>query len=79
VDVEGVVRSIRVVPWANASPVVECTIYDATGGMTLVFLGRRSIGGLVLGRRVRAHGRVIEVRRKLAIMNPVYELLPAAA
>lgn len=75
VDVRGVVGSLRVVPWVDDAPVLECTIFDETGGLILVFLGRRSIGGLGLGRLVEATGRVIEARSRLVIMNPVIELL----
>lgn len=79
VSVEGVVRSLRVVPWVETSPVLECTIYDDTGGLTLVFLGRPTIHGLKLGTRIAAHGRVVEARHRLALMNPVYDLLATVA
>jgi hypothetical protein len=76
VKVRGAVSSICVVPGALGAPVLECTIFDETGGITLVFLGRRAIGGVALGRRLEAEGRVIEVRRRLVLMNPLVELLP---
>ena len=38
---------------------LECTIVDATGGIALVFLGRRSIGGMKIGTRVVAEGTVV--------------------
>jgi hypothetical protein len=75
VKVSGTVSSICVVPGALGAPVLECTIFDETGGITLVFLGRRAIGGVTLGRRLEAEARVIELRRRLVLMNPVIELL----
>lgn len=74
-SVEGTVRSLRARPWAENVASVECTITDGTAGMELVFLGRRAVGGIGLGTRVRAYGRVGAHHGRLAILNPVYELL----
>jgi hypothetical protein len=41
----------------------------------LIFLGRRTIPGVELGRNVVAEGMVGEHRGYLAILNPVLELL----
>lgn len=73
--VEGTVRSVRARPWAGNVSTLECTIVDGTGGIELVFLGRRSIPGISLGTRIRAWGRVGAHHARLAILNPVYELL----
>jgi RecG-like helicase len=75
VRVSGRVRSMRVQPWSGVGS-LECTIVDDTGGLTLVFLGRSSIGGIRLGTRLVAEGTVAASRDRLAILNPVYELLP---
>ena len=74
-SIEGTIRSVRVRPWADAIPSLECTVLDATGGIELVFLGRRQVGGVHLGRRIRAFGRVGAHHQRLAILNPTYELL----
>lgn len=74
--IEGVIRSVRMRPWADAVPSLECTVLDETGGIELVFLGRRQLGGVHLGRRIRAFGRVGAHHQRLAILNPIYELLP---
>jgi hypothetical protein len=76
VRVRGTIKSVRVVPWVESSPVLECTVFDETGGLTLVFLGRSSLGGITLGRTIEATGLVIEARGRLALMNPIYELAP---
>ena len=53
---------------------LECTLVDETGGISLVFLGRRSIAGLDLGATLTAEGMVIDQRGRLAIINPLYQL-----
>ncbi len=74
VTVEGRVRSMRITPWADV-PSLECTIVDETGGMTVVFLGRRKIAGIHPGTIMRAEGTAGAHHGKLALMNPIYELL----
>lgn len=74
VRVRGRIRSIRVQPWAEVGS-LECTVVDETGGLLLIFLGRRRIAGVELGRHVVAEGMVGEHRGYLAILNPIVELL----
>ncbi len=75
--IEGTIRSVRMRPWADQVASVECTVLDGTGGIELVFLGRQRLGGVHLGRAIRASGRVGAHHGRLAILNPVYELLDA--
>ena len=75
VRIRGIVLSVRVVPWVESSPVLECTVFDETGGLTLVFLGRHTIGGIRPGSVLEAEGRVVEARGRLALMNPLYDLI----
>jgi hypothetical protein len=72
--VEGDVRSVRVAALSGA-PTLEVELWDRTGGVTLVFYGRRHIAGMVPGRRVRASGMVGDMHGCLAISNPEYELV----
>ncbi|MBR7832981.1 amino acid permease [Actinospica durhamensis] len=72
---EGRIRSVYVGP-ASGSPALEAELYDETGGITLVFLGRRSIAGIEPGARVRVEGMVGETEGYLAMTNPTYRLLP---
>ena len=72
--IKGRIRSLRVQPWAEV-PTLECVVIDATGGLTLVFLGRRSVAGIELGRTLIAEGMVGEARGYLSILNPEIELL----
>jgi RecG-like helicase len=74
VKVAGRVRSVRVQPRVGV-PTLECTLVDDTGGITIVFLGRRKMAGITCGRRVVAEGTIGEHHGRLAILNPLYELL----
>ncbi len=73
--VRGRVRSIRVRPWADVAT-LEVVIVDGTGGINLVFLSRRRIGGIKLGSYLSAEGVAVAIDRRLAILNPMYDLLP---
>lgn len=76
--VTGRLRSVTLRPVANA-PAVEAELWDGTGRMTLLFLGRRRIPGITPGRHVVVHGRPICREGETAMVNPRYELLPPAA
>jgi hypothetical protein len=71
--IRGRVRSLRVRPWGD-SPTLEVVVVDETGGMTLVFLARRQLAGVRLGTVLTAEGMVGAHQRRLAMLNPVYEL-----
>lgn len=73
--VAGRVRSLRVQPWGEA-PTLECTVVDHTGGLAVVFLGRREVAGIRPGTRLVATGIIGAHHGRLAMLNPVYELLP---
>ncbi len=72
--VEGTVRSVRVAALSGA-PSLEVEVWDGTGGITLVFYGRRQIVGIDPGRCLRVTGMVGELHGCLAISNPTYEIL----
>jgi hypothetical protein len=73
--VTGRVKAVRVVPHSDV-PTLECVLVDGSGeAITLVFLGRRSIGGLRSGSVLTADGMVGKHRSMLAMINPVFELL----
>ena len=73
VRVHGRVQAVRIEPLAG-SPSLECTLVDETGGVSVVFFGRRHIEGVAIGSMLTATGMAIEHRGRLAIVNPVYEL-----
>ncbi|HVX20716.1 MAG TPA: amino acid permease [Acidimicrobiales bacterium] len=74
VRVAGRVKSVRVQPRAGTSN-LECLLVDPTGGLLLVFQGRPRIPGIEPGARLVAEGMVGAWGRRLAILNPDYELV----
>ena len=54
----------------------EAELYDTSGGITLVFYGRRSIPGIEPGANMRAEGMVGETRATSPTPDPSYRLLP---
>jgi DNA/RNA endonuclease YhcR with UshA esterase domain len=74
IRVTGHVRSLRVQPRAGV-PTLECVLIDGTGGLSVVFLGRRHVAGIDVGTRMLVEGVVGDYHGRLAVLNPVYELL----
>ena len=74
--VAGRVKSVSVQP-SSVSPSLLCKLADPTGGLTLVFPGRRKVAGIEPGARPVAEGTVGELGGRLAIFSPTYELLAA--
>jgi hypothetical protein len=72
--VRGRIRSVRVQPWSGVAS-LECTVMDDTGGVLVVFLGRRKVAGIELGRELVVRGMVGESRGYLAMLNPEIELV----
>jgi hypothetical protein len=67
------VRSIRVQPLAG-TPTLECVIADDTGQVSVVFLGRRHIAGVEVGRTLVVEGMVGSYQGRLSFLNPRYDL-----
>lgn len=74
--VKGVVRSMIIEP-SDTLPSLEAVVFDGTGSVKLIWMGRRRIMGVDPGRRIRATGRVSGRPGAPVIYNPRYELLPA--
>lgn len=73
--VSGVVRSVIFRP-REGVPALEAELYDGSGSVVLVWLGRREIAGVVPGRRMRAEGMVCMSAGRRTMFNPAYELKP---
>ena len=73
VTVFGTVKSMTIRPRAGA-PALEAELYDGSGTVTLVWLGRRTIAGVGPGRQLRATGRITTSEGRRLIYNPRYEL-----
>ncbi len=75
VQVAGKVRAVVLRPRAGV-PTLEAELYDGTGTVTLVWLGRRRIRGVDPGRSLVARGRLTRHDGRATIYNPAYELRP---
>ena len=76
VCVAGSLRSVTLRPRAGG-PTLEAELYDGTGTITLIWLGRRRIGGIDCGRSLVARGRMTEHDGRPTIYNAAYELKPS--
>jgi RecG-like helicase len=76
VKVAGRVKALRIQPWAEQIASLELTLADSTGGVTVVFMGRRTLGGVKLGTHLVIEGMASEHHGLLTILNPTYQLLP---
>ena len=74
VRIAGRIRSLRV-QTAKGTTNLECEITDDTGNLLLVFQGRPKIPGIEPGARLIVEGMVGSWSRRLAILNPDYELV----
>ncbi len=73
VCVAGTLRTVMLRPLAGV-PTLEAELYDGTGTVTLVWLGRRRIRGIDPGRSLVARGRLTKREGKATLFNPEYEL-----
>lgn len=73
--VSGVVHSVTLPPTTDAVQ-VHAELYDGSGILTLIWLGRREVPGVRAGVRLRARGRVAQIEGRPVIYNPAYELVP---
>lgn len=76
VDVTGTLRSVTLQPCGD-NLTLEADLWDGTGGVTLVWLGRHEIHGVRPGRHIIAHGRLSYPGGRPTIFNPRYELKPS--
>ena len=75
--VSGVLRSVTLRS-RDTVPAVEADLYDGSGQVRLVWLGRRQIRGITPGRAIIATGRITCNDTNPTIFNPRYELRDSA-
>jgi hypothetical protein len=73
VTVTGRLKSVIYTP-RETVPTLEAELFDGSGSVTLVWLGRRRIPGIEPGRTLTARGRFAAVDGKRVVYNPWYEL-----
>ena len=76
VCVAGTLRAVTLRPRAGV-PTLEAELYDGTGSVLLIWLGRRRIGGIECGRSLVARGRLTIHEGRPTLYNAEYELRPA--
>jgi RecG-like helicase len=74
--IAGIVEGIRVRP-REGVPAIEAVVTDGSGSVTAVWLGRRILPGLQLGKRLILEGRLGGDPKNLQLMNPRYEFAGA--
>ncbi len=76
VKVGGVLEAITYHPSSSSSALgVGATLYDGTSSIDIMWLGRKKIPGIVVGVHIIVEGRVVKQNGRLAIMNPIYEIV----
>lgn len=73
VQLHGSIRTVTLRPRGGV-PALEAELYDGSGVVTLVFLGRRRIAGIEPGRALKVIGRVGLQDNVRLMFNPRYEL-----
>jgi hypothetical protein len=73
VTVTGRLKSVVYTP-RETVPTLEAELFDGSGSVTLVWLGRRRIPGIEPGRTLTARGRFAAFDGRRVIYNPWYEL-----
>jgi hypothetical protein len=71
VSVTGEVIEVRTVR-RESGVIFEADLNDGTGVVTLVFLGRRDMGGILPGAGLVAEGTLIARHHLLELLNPNY-------
>ena len=76
VRLHGALQTVTIRPRAGV-PALEAELYDGTGTVYVVWLGRRRIEGIRAGVSLVVEGRLSEAERgRRTMYNPSYRLLP---
>lgn len=73
VELRGSLRTVTLRPRGGV-PALEAELYDGSGVIMLVWLGRRRIAGIEPGRAIKVQGRIGVQDRTRVMFNPRYEL-----
>ena len=72
---EGTLKTVTLRPRGGV-PALEAELYDGSGSISVVWLGRRRIGGILPGRAIRVEGRIGVQDGARMMYNPRYDLRP---
>jgi hypothetical protein len=73
VTIQGSLRTVTLRPRGGV-PALEAELYDGTGTITVLWLGRRRIAGIFPGRSIRVTGRIGVHGGTRVMYNPRYDL-----
>ena len=73
VVVQGTLKTVTLRPRGGV-PALEAELYDGSGSISVIWLGRRRIGGIAPGRVLRVEGRIGVQDNQRVMYNPRYEL-----
>ncbi|GAB7003868.1 OB-fold nucleic acid binding domain-containing protein [Nocardioides sp. AN3] len=75
VRLRGTLRTVTLRPRGGV-PALEAELFDGSGLLTIVWLGRRHIAGISPGRSLQVQGRIGVHDGVRTLYNPRYELIP---
>jgi hypothetical protein len=75
VRLRGSLRTVSLRPRAGV-PALEAELFDGSGAIVVVWLGRRRIVGIDPGRSIQVQGRIGVHDGVRTMYNPRYELIP---
>lgn len=75
VRMRGSLRTVSLRPRAGV-PALEAELFDGSGVIVVVWLGRRRIAGIDAGRSIQVQGRIGVHGGVRTMYNPRYELIP---
>ena len=73
VIVQGTLKTVTLRPRGGV-PALEAELYDGSGSISVIWLGRRRIGGIAPGRVIRVEGRIGVQDNQRVMYNPRYDL-----
>jgi hypothetical protein len=76
VVVQGTLKTVTLRPRGGV-PALEAELYDGSGSINVIWLGRRRIGGIAPGRTLRVEGRIGVQDGARVMYNPRYDLRQA--
>jgi hypothetical protein len=77
VTLRGTLRTVTLRPRGGV-PALEADLYDGSGVITVVWLGRRRIAGISPGRSIEVQGRIGVAEGHRVMYNPRYQLIAAS-
>ena len=72
---QGTLKTVTLRPRGGV-PALEAELFDGTGSIHVMWLGRRRIGGISSGSNIRVEGRIGLQDGVRVMYNPRYDLRP---